>query len=1086
MKKFTTFTIVKNGRLEPLFLLLLIFLCPAFAGGGTFTENFNSEEKKSIDTTADWNIQESVLTLPTTVLKPLHPDEFVHATDGTSERGYIFKPVYDGKITSLGRYRHDNYEGNTIVRLWSNDGVLLSSATVDDTPGWSFKNISPVEVSSGTYYRVSVICDSKRAYFNTQWPSKRGLIHISTPVESDGQQGFPDETKDDMWGVPDIEFVSEYIYPSTGVSKGYDTEVQEPLYLDFTSSITLNGGDITYLFSDSPDDNSWTEWTENLTGLSQRYLRWKAVLDSPSSALAPKIHNLKINYNCPPQKPVPFSPPTGQEINTLKPEFTWENSYDLDGDTLTYNLQISSVSGFSTVYLAYNNILEGNDGDTDFAVPDYLYHSPWYWRIEAEDPYSTSGWSDHFQVWVDTIPPAAITDLLSSMGSANREIDLRWSEPSDTGKTETVSGYTIKYATTPLTEDVWSKAPEVPDPPLPASPSNSRFYTVPGLEDNRFYYLGITTEDGAGNRSEISNIAVSSTNFSPEINLTAPHTGEVLSGTVPVKWNYSDITVSTHSFFIKLSADDGNTYDTDIVSDLPDKTTYYIWDTMEIPNHEYHLKVTVKDKLGLFSSSTAAVTVDNANVPPWVNLKQPDGKETWKDKEEIIWDYGDENPFDEIYFDIFISSTGGNSWVTETENLYYDDGLTGGTTNYYWDTTAYPDGHRYRVKIIAHDGLATGTATSKEYFILFNKNRPPEEFSLIYPESEREIKVLYPTFNWEDSDDPDIPKGDSFTYRLYYSKDEQFENYSLIEDINVSSYTLKIPLDDYTEYWWKVSAIDEAGAETFNTEGSVNFYLRWSEADSEDGKITISSEQNLPENGYFNIERSGETEKDFIQTANNNAIGDPSIRTLDNGSVYKAQIKDRETGDTLSVPDLISKVTMEYQDSKNDGYLDCCGASAEFARIFRYENGLWRLASDNQSVNAAKNRVTARDVESLSIFAIHLYSAPQEHLSEVRNFPNPFRAGERETEIVYTLNEDSRVNLKFYTIAGDLVYIKKFEPGSKGGKGNPEGYTNRVAWKGYNKNGRIVADGIYILSVDAKGEHTGTSSREKRLIGVEK
>ncbi|MGM0441521.1 MAG: DUF4082 domain-containing protein [Elusimicrobiota bacterium] len=1065
-----------------------MLLYPAPGGAGTFTEDFTSVIKKSTETTANWDTANNNLTLSTTTQKPLQDDESDISKDDASERGYRFKALYDGKITALGRFRADDYSGNTKVRLWSDDGTILSSTTVPDTSGWSFADISPVKVSSGTYYRVSVICKSSRTYFNTSLPTRRNYLKLYSAVKSTQASGFPSEEIEDLWGAPDIKFVSEYIYPSTGVSKGYDTLVSDPLYLNFTSSETLNGGSVDYSFSDSPDNSSWSEWTSDVTGLSKRYLRWKAVLDSTTSSKTPVVHNLEFNYNCPPQTPTVFSPEDLQPVNTLRPEFVWENSYDEDGDTPTYKLRISTNTGFSPVYFTYEEIAESELNYSSFTITDEIYHSPWYWQIKATDTYSDSAWTSTYTVWVDTVPPDQITDLQAQRGTANGEIDIEWTEPGDTGKTETISEYLISYATYNLTEALWSKAPKVSTPPEPSSPEEPRNYTVTGLEDDRAYYLGIKTKDDAGNRSQISNIAVSSTNFTPEIELIHPTDGVAISSNVTIRWDYRDVNPpDTHSFDIMLSDDGGATYDTEIASNLSDNTTYYEWYTLEVPNATYWLKVTAEDNMGLSSQSVSSATVDNANVPPEVSLNRPDGGETYVDTEEISWDYDDINPVDEIHFDILISTDGKNSWITEVQDLYLDDGLTGGTTNYSWDTTAYPDGHRYRVQIRAYDNMSTtGTAISNDDFIVFNNNHPPEEFSLISPAPEEEVKILYPEFNWEDSDDQDIPKGDSFTYRLYYSQYEDFSRQKVVEDISGSSYTLKSKLKDFTRYWWKVSAIDEFDEETFNTGDPGSFYVRWAEADSEDEDIIISGEQNLPEDGYFDVNKTGEGEDGLIKTADNNAIGDPRLRTLDNNTAYNIQVKDRETDAVLSVNDLSSNVTMKYVDADNDNYLDCCDVNVKYIRIFRFSDDRWELASTDQVVNTDNNTVTARDVKSLSIFAVQLYSPPDGHLSEVRNFPNPFRAGSRETEIVYTLNEDSQVTLDFYTITGDLVYTKDIKPGENGGKGSSVGYTNRIPWKGYNGNGRVLADGIYILSVTAKGENSGTTSREKRLIGVVK
>lgn len=278
---------------------------------------------------------------------------------------------------------------------------MLSSVTVSDISGWSFENIPEIEVSSGTYLRVSVICDSKRDLFDTAIPGKKEYIYIDSGVKSAGTQGFPDTTTSELWGVPDIEFVTEFIYPSTGVSKGYDTKSSNPGYLGFNAEHNLNGGNIEYIFFDSADNSSWTAWTEDITELDKKYVRWKALISSVESSTSPVIKELEINYNCPPESPSPVSP-VGDSVKFLKPEFIWGNSFDLDGDTLTYSLEISPDENFATPYLGYYNIDENVVDYSSFTIPDNLYQAGWYWRMSATDTYSSSVWSSVFDLWVDT------------------------------------------------------------------------------------------------------------------------------------------------------------------------------------------------------------------------------------------------------------------------------------------------------------------------------------------------------------------------------------------------------------------------------------------------------------------------------------------------------------------------------------------------------------------------------------------------------------------------------------------------------------------------------------------------------------
>ncbi|MBU6428463.1 MAG: hypothetical protein KGR26_05610, partial [Cyanobacteria bacterium REEB65] len=62
-------------------------------------------------------------------------------------------------------------------------------------------------------------------------------------------------------------------------SLGYDTGTTQPTFVSANPTESLNGGTITFQYSSSPDNSSWSAWTPNLAAVpAQRYLRWQATL----------------------------------------------------------------------------------------------------------------------------------------------------------------------------------------------------------------------------------------------------------------------------------------------------------------------------------------------------------------------------------------------------------------------------------------------------------------------------------------------------------------------------------------------------------------------------------------------------------------------------------------------------------------------------------------------------------------------------------------------------------------------------------------------------------------------------------------
>jgi len=80
--------------------------------------------------------------------------------------------------------------------------------------------------------------------------------------------------------------------------------------------------------------------------------------------------------------------------------------------------------------------------------------------------------------------------------------------------------------------------------------------------------------------------------------------------------------------------------------------------------------------------------------------------------------------------------------------------------------------------------------------------------------------------------------------------------------------------------------------------------------------------------------------------------------------------------------------------------------------------------------------------------------------AEVRNRPNPFRAGEEVTLIEYNLREPSNVTIKIYDLLGQEVWRKSYRAGENGGS-----KVNSVPWDGRNLSGKVVGNGGYICRV---------------------
>ncbi len=128
-----------------------------------------------------------------------------------------------------------------------------------------------------------------------------------------------------------------------------------------------------------------------------------------------------------------------------------------------------------------------------------------------------------FGVWAhprkDTQPPAAVSDLKATALGGGK-VELTWTAPADRGGGKVVY-YQVKYALKPIKDylDVnyreerntvcyWNMAKNVLGEPKPGAPGAKEKMVLEGLPSGKKLYFALRSEDGAANRSAVSNVAV--------------------------------------------------------------------------------------------------------------------------------------------------------------------------------------------------------------------------------------------------------------------------------------------------------------------------------------------------------------------------------------------------------------------------------------------------------------------------------------------------------------------------------------------------------------------------------------------------
>lgn len=787
---------------------------------------------------------------------------------------------------------------------------------------------------------------------------------------------------------------------------------------------------------------------------NKRYLKLKFYFNTTEPPLSGQLQSVTVNFNKIPPQPSLSSPSNNFSTNDTTPDFNWYAVSDDDSDLVSYKIEVDDNGDFSSPVNTSSNIAA-----TSYSTATVLSHGLYFWRVCAWDGTNYSLWASSYTLYVDTIPPAAVTSFSATVGSYNGTINLFWSAPGNAGSTGNIlSGkYYIRYATySVLTEADWQNnlSGEKTISKAVIIPGETQTFTFDGFADGTTYYFSIKTQDGTGNVSAIALTSpVCMTNAAVQVIVKSPDGSEIFSGNKIVSWTYSDPYPpnDTHAFSIYDSSD-GVNFNL-LASNLPPETTYYLWNTKTVRNSSAHLiKIVARDYRGLEGSdiSNGYFTVNNPNLVPLVSLIVPNGAEKIIGSYTVSFSISDENLADMHKFTILASTNSGYSYdISIAENLT--------AAGYIWNTALFPNSPEYRIKILAtDDGVPniTGEDFSENDFEINNNNKTPSAPVLVSPLNDSYNTIRELKFVWQKSADPN-PE-DLLTYTVYYSTNSYFTGANVVSGITGTEY-IPPDLTENIKYYWKVAAVDPFGS--YSVSDPFNFIAFWSKDDSPDGKVRVEVTDELPPGYYVKVEN---TSADF-SAAIKNAVSDRLIKCI-NQQAYKITVYDKNNvSQNIS---LRGSARFSYSDKNSDGYVDGTDIKINNLRIasLNKTKNRWEFPHAIQIIDKTQKYVKV-DVEHFSYFTTVASVVPTKKVSNIINYPNPFNPEKETTTIKYVLTESGDVLIRIFNLVGDLVYQQKIDADTEGATGHPEGYTNEIIWNGENGNGIVAATGIYILEI---------------------
>ncbi|MCD6413083.1 MAG: hypothetical protein J7L54_02940 [Elusimicrobia bacterium] len=382
-----------------------------------------------------WNIGKEMIYLSTgTSQTILRKYKTIASAAANPQSGFTFLTNENCFIVGFARYAPS---GNPMVRLWTDDPEENSFQRAQPWaeiscgvgPGWQEQDIDFLSMlyplSTGNEYWIAVVKrdeDTQQGKI-TSPSSGTGFITLETPYWylKNVDPLLPETLEGigtNLMGVADLK-LNQFESSGYVVTKAVDllaTQVDiESFNVTFDTSIYMSQFDqvtrtgvldyklrlqyivslmtapvcyANFRISSSSDGVNFGSWLDEFASIHSRYIKIKMNLGTGHRGITPFVDGISINYNAYPERIEDSSvlPADDSMVTTARPQFRWKPSYDLDGDTVTYNFSLSTISDFTTV--VFSTQVFSNPASTYVFINcpvDLSHRVTYYFAIDMAD-----------------------------------------------------------------------------------------------------------------------------------------------------------------------------------------------------------------------------------------------------------------------------------------------------------------------------------------------------------------------------------------------------------------------------------------------------------------------------------------------------------------------------------------------------------------------------------------------------------------------------------------------------------------------------------------------------------------------------
>ncbi len=819
----------------------------------------------------------------------------VYITPSQSEAFKFGKDIYPPNVSITYPEQNQIISQTSITAQWYVDdfvvGLLLSGVqniyyALDQTTNYT--QVSPninstqfTNLSQGSHtlyvYAIDnagnqhdVVQRNFTVNTNVNPPNPFSLINPNNTTSTNLLPLFQWQATTDPDGTP-ITYELWYAYNSSFSNK---TVVAGLTATSYQPSNTLSDNSVCYWKVKAVDGAGQTRWCSQLN--------WSFYLNAQNEA------PLAFNLN---------EPGNNITLTTYTPYFDWSESTDNDpGDAVNYQLQIGTDASFANgTYAIYSATVS----EYPLTLP-LTSNTNYYWRVKAVDNQGAFSWS---------------TPVSRSFTTPNHVPTLSWTgQPGyesdgvnpETGVVSTLIDFRITYT------DMDNDAPASSYPKVHISKSgiaiNGSPFSMTAIDagsystGRKYGYSTSTLTIGTDYsyyfeaRDGHNGIAIgngANPQVGPSINgltLINPNGGESWNAqqTYIISWTF---TGGFNSFDLFYSTNNGSSWNP-LALGLTGNLTSYTWPVPNEPSSTCKIKVTGNYQGGSVSDeSNSSFSIISLNNPPnSFSLLSPHNDEVTTMTPTFTWNATTDPENTSVHYELYYSTNPNylNSTVISglTSNQYTPSVLLQDNTTYYW-----------KVKAIDGTGMSRWADQVDWFCIINTTNNAPNTFILQSPSSGSTSLTLAPVLTWSES--VDVDPGDIITYEVQIGTNPAFTSGTFISYVNLTntSFIIPTPLNANTNYYWKVIASDNHGAQTPSLETNWWFTTPYS-------SINLSA-SSLPSFGNIYV---GSCSSPLSYTVSGTNLSDNIIITAPDGF----QVSTNNTsgfGSSVSLPQIGGTIT---------------------------------------------------------------------------------------------------------------------------------------------------------------------------------